>query len=120
MAFSELSAFDIDEICLKKGRRDFATIITVRGRTGKVSVLGVLENREKAMVKEFLSSIPKHSRDFVREAFSDMYEGYTESVREVFGDAVTITVDRFHVAIAPIRSGWAAEEANAALEERVA
>jgi transposase len=96
--FSELPTVGIDEISLKKGHRDFATIVTVRGKAGRLRVLGVLENREKAGVKGFLSSIPKDLRDSVREVCSDMYEGYTEAVREVFGAGVAITVDRFHVA----------------------
>jgi len=49
-------------------------------------------------VKAFLLSIPKHLRDSVQEVCSDMYAGYTEAAREVFGAGVTITVDRFHVA----------------------
>lgn len=96
--FCELPTLGIDEISLKKGHRDFATLVTVRGKTGKLRVLGVLENREKATVKEFLLSIPKHLRDSVREVCSDMYEGYTEAAREVFGAGVAVTVDRFHVA----------------------
>lgn len=96
--FTELPILGIDEISLKKGHRDFATIVTVRSRTGKNQVLGVLENREKATVKEFLLSIPKHLRDSVEEVCSDLYEGYTEAAREVFKETVRITVDRFHVA----------------------
>lgn len=96
--FDELPTLGIDEVSIKKGHRDFATIVTVRGQAGENRVLGVLENREKATVKAFLSSIPKHLRDTVREVCSDMYEGYTEAAREVFGAGVAITVDRFHVA----------------------
>jgi transposase len=88
----------IDEISIKKGHRDFATIVTVRSPAGENRVVGVLENREKATVKAFLLSIPKHLRDSVRAVCSDMYAGYTEAAREVFGADVTITVDRFHVA----------------------
>jgi len=96
--FNELPTLGIDEVSIKKGHRDFATIVTVRGQAGENRVVGVLENREKATVKAFLSSIPKRLRDTVREVCSDMYEGYTEAAREVFGAGVTVTVDRFHVA----------------------
>jgi transposase len=96
--FHELPTLGIDEVSIKKGHRDFATIVTVRGKAGENRVIGVLENREKATVKAFLSSIPKHLRDSVREVCSDMYEGYTEAAREVFGAGVTVTADRFHVA----------------------
>jgi transposase len=96
--FNELPTLGIDEISIKKGHRNFATIVTVRGKTGENRVLGVLENREKATVKAFLLSIPKHLRDSVRDVCSDLYEGYTEAAREVFGASVAITADRFHVA----------------------
>jgi len=96
--FNALPTLGIDEVALKKGHRDFATIITVRMEEGKNRVLGVLENREKATVKEFFMSIPKHLRDTVKEVCSDLYEGYTEAAKEVFGETVTIIADRFHVA----------------------
>jgi transposase len=88
----------IDEIALKKGHRDFATIVIVRTERGENRVLGVLENREKATLKAFLLSIPKPLRATVREVCSDLYEGYTEAAREVFGNKVVIIADRFHVA----------------------
>jgi transposase len=93
-----LPTLGIDDLALKKGHRDFATIITVRLEEGKNRVLGVLEDREKATVKAFFMSIPKHLRDTVKEVCSDLYEGYTEAAREVFGGNVTIIADRFHVA----------------------
>lgn len=95
--FTALATLGIDEISLKKGHRDFAVIVTVRLENGKERVLGVLENREKATVKEFFLSIPKHLRDTVRVICSDLYEGYTEAAHEVFGDQARIVVDRFHV-----------------------
>jgi transposase len=97
-AFSSLPTLGIDEIALKKGHRDFATIVTVRTAAEESQVLGVLENREKATVKAFLLSIPKELRKTVQAVCSDLYEGYTEAVREVLGERVVIIVDRFHVA----------------------
>ena len=96
--FTQLPKLGIDEISLKKGHRDFATIVTVRTEKGKVELLGVLDNREKETVKQFFLSIPKPLRDTVREVCSDLYEGFTEAAREVFGENVIITADRFHVA----------------------
>jgi transposase len=83
---------------LKKGHRNFATIVSARTEEGKNRLLGVLENREKATVKAFFMSIPKHLRDTVQSVCSDLYEGYTEAAREVFGDKIVIVADRFHVA----------------------
>jgi len=96
--FHNLPTIGIDEIAIKKGHRDFVTIVTVRYESGEIRVLGVLENREKVTVKEFFLSIPKHLRDTVESLCTDLYEGYTESAREVFGDQVVITADRFHIA----------------------
>ena len=74
--FKELKQMGIDEIAGKKGRRDFFTIVTTRSATGVMRVLGVLEGRGKATVKEFFSSIPKKLRKTIRVVCSDMYEGY--------------------------------------------
>ena len=97
-SFSGLPTLGVDEIALNKGHRDFATVVSVRTGEGKNRLLGVLENREKATVKAFFLSIPKHLRDTVRCVCSDLYAGYTEAAREVFGDQVVIVADRFHVA----------------------
>jgi transposase len=58
----------------------------------------VLENREKATVRAFFLSIPKHLRDTAQCVCSDLYEGYTEAAREVFGDQAVVVADRVHVA----------------------
>ncbi|MCX7108906.1 MAG: ISL3 family transposase [Proteobacteria bacterium] len=97
-SFSSLPTLGVDDLALKKGHRDFATIVSVRTEDGENRLLGILENREKATVKAFLMSIPKHLRDTVQSVCSDLYEGYTEAAREVFGDKVVIVADRFHVA----------------------
>jgi len=97
-SFASLPTLGIDEIALKKGHRDFATVVSVRAEDGKNRLLGVLEGREKATVKAFFLSIPKGLRDTVQSVCSDLYEGYTEAAREVFGDGVVVVADRFHVA----------------------
>ncbi|MDA1166459.1 MAG: transposase [Planctomycetota bacterium] len=61
-------------------------------------VLVVLESREKAAIVNFLresqeSGLPAH----VTEVTSGMWDGDVEAAREVFGPAVTLTIDRFHV-----------------------
>ncbi|MCP4055180.1 MAG: ISL3 family transposase [Mesoflavibacter sp.] len=87
----------IDEISLKKGYQDFVTIIT--GRCGdKLLLLGILKGKDKSTVKEFLKSIPKKVRKQVKVVCTDMYEGFTNAVKEVFSKKVQIVVDRFHVA----------------------
>jgi transposase len=61
-------------------------------------VLDVLESREKATVVQYLragrtSGLLAH----VREVTTDMWDAYVEASREVFGEAVAIVIDRFHV-----------------------
>ena len=61
-------------------------------------VLEVLENREKATVVAYLKA-GKESGLFadVEEVTTDMWDAYVEASREVFGDDIAITIDRFHV-----------------------
>lgn len=94
----ELPTLGIDELAIKKGHRDFVTVVSVHRGEGQNQVLGILEGRDKATVKAFLQGIPKRLRQTVHTVCSDLYEGYTEAAREVFGEKVVITADRFHVA----------------------
>ena len=96
-AIKNLKIIGIDEISLKKGHQDFATIVT--GRMGdETVVLGMLADRKKETVKEFFMSIPKRLRKQVRFVCSDLYVGFINAAKEVFGKKVQIIVDRFHVA----------------------
>ena len=70
---TQVDVLGLDEISLKKGHRDFVTIITGRVETETV-ILGVLPDRKKATVKAFLSSIPKRLRQTIHAVCSDMYE----------------------------------------------
>lgn len=92
----KLDVLGIDEISLKKGHKDFIAIITAHVN-GELIILAVLKDRLKKTVKEFLSSIPKRLRSTVKAVCSDLYEGFINAVKEVFGERVVV-VDRFHVA----------------------
>jgi transposase len=87
----------IDEISLKKGHQDFVGIVTAR-RGDETQILGVLEDRKKETVIKFFRSIPKRLRRTVRYVCSDMYDGFINAAKEVFGRKVRIVADRFHVA----------------------
>ncbi len=87
----------IDEISLKKGHKDFVVIISTK-INGKPVILGILKNRKKDTVKDFLSSIPKHLAKTVENVCCDMYDGFINPAKEVFGSKVNIVIDRFHVA----------------------
>ncbi len=91
-----LDVIGLDEISLKKGHKDFVTIVTGR-QGGKTLILGVLKDRKKATVKQFLEKIPLRLHKQVKAVCSDMYEGFVNAAKEVFGDEVVI-IDRFHVA----------------------
>jgi transposase len=61
-------------------------------------VLEVLESREKQAVYDYL----KRERDSgllaeVIEVTTDMWDPYVAATREVFGEQVRLTIDRFHV-----------------------
>jgi transposase len=93
----KLDVIGVDEISLKKGHQDFVAIVTGRS-DDKIQVLGVLKDRSKQTVKQFFSSIPKRLRRSVRYVCSDMYDGFINAAKEVFGKRVRIVADRFHVA----------------------
>jgi len=87
----------LDEIALKKGHRNFVVIVTARLATGEVKVLGVLPDRKKQTVKEFLAGMPQRVKRAIRTVCTDLYEGFIHAVQEVLGKA-EVVVDRYHVA----------------------
>lgn len=87
----------MDEISLKKGHKNYVTIVTAL-TGGKLNILAVLKDREKKTVKEFLNKFPKRLRKKIRGVCSDMYEGFINAAKEVFGKKITVVIDRFHVA----------------------
>jgi transposase len=61
-------------------------------------VLDVLENREKATVLAYLKAGKESGLlASVEEVTTDMWDAYVEASREVFGESIAITIDRFHV-----------------------
>ncbi len=92
-----IDVLGLDEISLKKGRKDYVTVVTAL-TGGKLIILAVLEDRTKVTVKKFLKTIPKRLRKNVAAVCSDMYEGFINAAKEVFGKRTKIVVDRFHVA----------------------
>ncbi|MDM8522612.1 ISL3 family transposase [Desulfococcaceae bacterium HSG8] len=55
-------------------------------------------DRKKKTVKKFLKTIPKRLRKNLGGVCSDMYDGFINAAKEVFGKRVIIIADRFHVA----------------------
>lgn len=60
-------------------------------------VLEVLETREKAAVVAWLTQHKDGLLASLNEVTIDMWDAYAEAVKEVFGERVLITIDRFHV-----------------------
>ncbi|MCD8499802.1 MAG: ISL3 family transposase [Gammaproteobacteria bacterium] len=97
--FSQITALGVlglDEISLKKGYRDFVTLVTYRVDE-KVNVLGVVKGREKADIIRFLRQIPCQLHNTIQAACCDLYEGYMNACKEVFDNKVPVVADRFHV-----------------------
>jgi transposase len=100
--FEELKVIGIDEIALTKGRQDYIAIITTQQADGHVAILTVLPDRKKETVREFLDSIPKRLRQTMETSCTDMWEGYTNAVKEFSADhadvSIEVVVDRYHAA----------------------
>ena len=94
---AEIEILGLDEIALKKGHRDYVTLVTGRLRDGEIMILGVLPGHEKAEVVEFLRLIPLRITQTIQTVCCDLWEAYTEAAREELPTA-RIVADRFHVA----------------------
>jgi len=95
--YTALGVVGLDEIALTKGHRNFVVIVTARLAKGRVVILAVLPDRQKDTVIEFLRSIPERLKPTIQTVCCDMYEGFSEAVREEVGH-VRLVIDRFHVA----------------------
>jgi len=91
-----LGVLGVDEISLRKGKKQYVTVITYR-HNDEVRILKVLEGRSGEAVEAFFKSIPKRLRKTVSAVCSDLYEGFIKAAKNVFGNKI-ITADRFHVA----------------------
>ena len=78
----------------KKRHRQFCCVL-IDQTNGRV--VDVLESREKAVVKQWLATHKEGLLANLEEVTIDMWDAYAEAVKEVFGDKVRITIDRFHV-----------------------
>lgn len=92
----DLETIGIDEIAVRKGHNDYVTIVSMKDKDGKLSVIAVLPDRLKETVKRFLESIPEHLKRTVKTVCTDMYDGFVQSAAEVFGERAVV-VDRYHV-----------------------
>jgi transposase len=96
-AWERLGVLGLDEIALKRGHRDFVTLVTVPLEAGGVEIVAVLADRKKETVAAFLRAIPEPLRHTIERACTDMYEGFVRAIEEEMPWAA-IVIDRFHVA----------------------
>jgi len=92
-----LETLGLDEIALRKGRGNYVTLVTGRHADDEIVLLGVLSGHEKGEVVEFLRSIPPRILQTIQAVCCDLWDAYTEAVREEIPTA-RIVADRFHVA----------------------
>lgn len=98
--YKTVKKIGIDEIALRKGHRNFVVIIT---DLDTHKIIDILENRNK---KDLIKHFQDKGQAFCQriEIFcSDMWEGYLNTAKQVFPNAV-ITADRFH-AFAKLQNG---------------
>jgi transposase len=82
-------------VVVKKKYRQFVAVIIDHDNK---RVLDVLENREKATVVAYLKAKKESGLlAAVEEVTTDMWDAYVAAAREVFGDGIAVTIDRFHV-----------------------
>jgi len=94
---ADIEVLGLDEIALRKGQGHYVTLVTGRFRDGEIVILAVLPGHEKAVVVEYLRSIPPRILQTLRAVCCDLWEAYTAAVREEIPTA-RIVADRFHVA----------------------
>jgi transposase len=93
-AAKPIKQLGIDELKLNTGSGQFVAVIV--DHTNE-RVLEVLKSRTKEAIRDYLQQHQKGLLAQVAEVTTDMWDGYVEAVREVFGERVCITIDRFHV-----------------------
>jgi transposase len=60
-------------------------------------VLDVLEGRDKDLIVNYLRANKGGLLASLEEVTTDMWDGYVNAVKEVFGATFRVTIDRFHV-----------------------
>jgi len=95
--FEHIEVVGIDEIALKRGHRDYVTLVTVPLMPQGVAVIAILADRKKQTVVDFFQSIPTRLKETIQRICTDLYQGFVAAAEEEVPQA-HIVVDRFHVA----------------------
>ena len=89
---SKVRAVGMDEFAIKKGHRDYATVIVDLER---VEIIDILEYRDQEKLIEYFKSRGAEWCEGIEVFCSDMWQGFINTARAVFPHA-TVVVDRFH------------------------
>ena len=89
---SKVRAVGMDEFAIKKGHRDYATVIVDLER---VEIIDILEYREQAKLIEYFKNKGMEWCEGIEVFCSDMWQGFINTAKAVFPHA-TLVVDRFH------------------------
>ena len=93
-AFKPIVSLGIDELSLKKRHRQFVAVFI--DHTNQ-RVLDVIEGREKDLIVKYLRENKNGLLAQLEEVTTDMWDGYVNAAKEVFGQDFRVTIDRFHV-----------------------
>ena len=89
---SKVRAVGMDEFAIKKGHRDYATVIVDLER---VEIIDILEYRDQAKLIEYFKNRGVEWCEGIEVFCSDMWQGFINTAKAVFPHA-TLVVDRFH------------------------
>lgn len=93
----DIKTLGLDEISLRKGHKDFVTMVSAINVKEELKILAVLPGRDEDTVSQFLKTIPEEVKVKIKSACIDMYRSYRNSVEKELPN-VSIVTDRFHVA----------------------
>ena len=91
--WSQVERVSMDEISIRKGYRDFVTLVS-HVDTG--NLLEVIDSHQQSEIIDVLKQQPLSLREQVKEVSVDMWGGFPKVIEEVFPNAVVV-FDRFHV-----------------------
>ena len=91
----QVKRISIDEFSHRKGRGNFATVVS---NLDNSTLLEVIDSHKQEEIIEALLEWPLELRQQIEEVSVDMWGGFTKVIRKVFPNA-RIVIDRFHVMI---------------------
>jgi transposase len=89
---SKVRVVGMDEFAIKKGHRDFATVIV---DLEHVEIVDILEYRDQEKLIQYFQNRGTEWCEGIEVFCSDMWQGFLNTAKAVFPNA-TLVVDRFH------------------------